>query len=160
MNDKHDFPPNLSEDDNEFIYLAEIILHRLRRSKREEHPSWFQRTFKSKSKSLKKPRESPHGLSYEYYLTTHELETFKLALLDRLDDDNSASVFIDTISSCPIPSLISSVIRYIDLVGWPKADDTDDADDDTQVTTRSNSVSFKFLCFSFADALVNKPRLN
>jgi hypothetical protein len=153
MNDKHDFPPNLSEDDDEFIYLAEIILYRLRRLKREERPSLFQRIFKSKSKSRKKPNKLN-----EYYLTTHELEDFKLAILDRLDDENSMSVFIDTVSSCPIPSLISSVIRYVDLVGWPKTDDSDVVG--TQVTTRSNSVSvsFKLLCFLFSDALV--PRLN
>lgn len=113
-----DFTPDLVHDDDEFIHVAEVVLQRLKWLKRDNYPSWFQRTFKKRrrNKSSTKKARQPCGI-----LTSETLHNFKFALLIRLDDTCS-SVFIESCSACPIPVLISSVVRYVDKVGWPATD--------------------------------------
>lgn len=108
-----DFTPELVDNEEEFVELAEIILKRLQRLKRELYPSWFQRTFRSKKTTPNKPTSTDYGI-----LTSRQLNCFKLALLIRLED-NSFSVFIDY----PSLTLMNSIIRHVEKVGWPETDD-------------------------------------
>jgi hypothetical protein len=126
--DVYHLPIDLANDDAEFIKVAQIILDRMENAKKEKHASGslFRRVFRKQS-DLTSTNCGSSTMEYDYVLTPAMLREFKRAMLIRLEDDsnsnsNSSPSSSSSDKSTFIPPLISTVIRYMDDVGWPKAD--------------------------------------
>lgn len=122
------FTSSLATDDDEFIRVAEIIIRRLKKVKRERFPSWFERNFKDTriGRRRRKRREEREARTDYGFLSSDDLIDFQHALFLRLeadDRDNTLSVFVDAIDICPIPHYMNSVLSLVEFVGWPKPDD-------------------------------------
>lgn len=118
---------SLASDDAQFIRLAELIILRLKKVRRDKYPSWFDRRFKNsrigrrrRMKRKKKEEETDYG-----YLSSDDLIDFQTALFLRLEEqekDPTVFIFADVIDLCLIRNYMNSVLQLVELVGWPKPD--------------------------------------
>ena len=128
--DVYDLPFNLVQNDNEFIKIANIVLRRMQRLKKNKTPSIFDRAFHAISNVSSSTTQDDHLMNSNDrdVLTADTLKKFKRALMIRLEDESSPSsqespTSYQTDRSNLISSLISRVIRCVDEVGWPRTDD-------------------------------------
>lgn len=122
---------SLAVDDDEFIRMADTIILRLKKLKRDKYPSWFERNFKNtrigrkrREKRRLKDAEADYGV-----ITSDDLVDFQHALFLRLEDqenDQTLSVFVDAVDVYPISYYMHEVLRLVEIVGWPSPDDIDE----------------------------------
>ena len=77
--------------------------------------------------------------SDDIILTKQTLSRFKQALFVRLDDSNSSS-YGNNQQKSMIQCLISRIIRYVDMVGWPDTDDDIHDDNKREKSMLLNSM--------------------
>ena len=124
---------SLAADDDAFIRMAETIILRLKKLKRDTYPSWFERNFKNtrigrrrREKRLLKDAETDYGM-----ITSDDLVEFQHALFLRLEEQEqdqyqTLSVFVDIVDVCPMRYYMCEVLRLVEIVGWPRPDDVDE----------------------------------
>lgn len=110
--------------------VANVVLTKLQRmSEAIERPSFFRKAFVPNLESLAKTKRNQllddhfdlHSNDDVIMLTKSTLGRFKQALFVRLDD-SSTSTSVNEKQSM-IQLMISKIIRYVDLVGWPDTED-------------------------------------